>query len=68
MLENDVIQLSKSPWMSPVILVTKKDGCARFCVDYRRLNTATKMDVFPLPWIDDSLDSLAHAIAHPESL
>lgn len=58
MKDQGVVQPSCSPWASPIVLVPKKDGKLRFCVDYRRLNAATKKDVFPLPRVDDILDSL----------
>ena len=61
MLSQGVIRPSQSPWASPVVLVRKKDGSIRFCVDYRKLNHITKLDEFPLPRIDDTLDLLAGA-------
>jgi len=58
MQSQGVIQPSTSPWASPVVLVRKKDGSLRFCIDYHGLNSVTKTDQFPLPQIDDLLDQL----------
>ncbi len=61
MLSSGVIEESSSPWASPIVLVKKKDGSLRFCMDYRRLNAVTRKDVFRqfLARIDDLLDQLS---------
>ena len=59
MLNSNIITPSTSPWASPVVLVQKKDGSLRFCVDYRKVNAVTRKDAYPLPRVDDTLDTLA---------
>jgi len=61
MLNAGVIEPATSEWASPVVLITKKDGSVRFCVDYRKLNSVTIRDTYPLPRMDECLDSLGDA-------
>lgn len=61
MKRDGVIEPSVSPWAAPIVLVRKKDGSTRFCVDYRKLSSVTKKDSYPLLRIDDTLEALSGA-------
>ena len=62
MLEAGVICPSQSPWCNMVILVWKKDGMLHFCMDFRCLNACMKKDLYPLPWIQEALESMAGSV------
>ena len=58
MLKEGVIEPSTSSWCSPVVLVAKKNGDIRFCIDYRRLNAVSDRDMYPMPHVDDVIGRL----------
>ena len=61
MEEKGVIEESMSEWASPMVIVRKKDGSMRLCVDFRRLNEVTHMDAYPMPRVDEMFDRLGSA-------
>ena len=58
MLEAGAIRPSMSPYSSNVVLVRKKDGGLRFCIDFRKLNSRTMQDAYNLPRVDENIDTL----------
>ena len=62
MLKAGVIQESTSEWASAPVLIRKRDGTVRWCIDYRALNEVTVKDNFPLPLVDDCLDTLSGSV------
>ena len=60
MLQNGIIEPSQSQWSSPCVLVPKSDSTYRFCTDFRKVNSVTKTDSYPIPRIDDCIDRIGH--------
>ena len=58
MLDGGAICPSQSSWCNMVVLVCKKDGGLRFCIDFRRLNSQTKKDAYPLPQMQETMESM----------
>jgi hypothetical protein len=61
-LAEDIIVPATTEWSSPVVLAPKRDGGLRFCVDHPKLNNLTERDVYPLPGLDECIDSLGDAV------
>lgn len=61
MLDSEIVVSNTTAWAAPIVLVHKKDGTLRFCIDYRRWNAVTHKDSYPLPHIEESLAGLRKA-------
>ena len=61
MLDGGAIHPSQSPWCNTVVLVRKKDGTLRFCIDFQRLNARTKKDAYPLPRMQETMECMVGA-------
>ena len=61
MEESGIIEPSASEWSSPIVMVKKKDGSLRMCIDYRRLNAVTEVEAYPMPRVDELIDRLGKA-------
>ena len=62
LLENDIIRESTSPWSFPLVIVRKKNGDIRMCVDYRSLNAKTSRPIFPIPSADELFDTVSDSM------
>ena len=62
MLKNEIIQESTSPWNSPIVVVAKKDGDIRLCIDYRKLNSVTRRPIYPIPDTQELFNTLSGAV------
>ncbi|XP_068246894.1 uncharacterized protein [Palaemon carinicauda] len=61
LLTNNLITPSSSSWSSPIVVVAKENGQNRLCIDYRKVNKATKADSFPIPRVDDCIDKVGNS-------
>ncbi|KAF9763133.1 Retrovirus-related Pol polyprotein from transposon opus [Nosema granulosis] len=61
-IREGIIRESKSPWRSPIVMEPKKNGEYRLCIDYRRLNSVTVKDAYPMPRVDEILESMGGAV------
>ena len=68
MRRRGVIGAPSGPWSSPAVLVKRKDGSTRFCIDYRKLNNVIKKNSYPLPRIDNTLYMLAGTVLQVGSI
>ena len=60
MLEDNIFQPSRSNWSSPCVIRPKSDHSIRVCADYRKVNTVTKTNVYPIPRIDDCIERIGN--------
>ncbi|KAL2089275.1 hypothetical protein ACEWY4_013963 [Coilia grayii] len=61
MMDIGAVEPAQSEWSSPIVLIPKPDGSARFCIDYRKVNAVTKTDAFPIPRLEDCIDQIGRA-------
>ena len=61
MLAEGIVEPSTSDWAAPIVLVKKRDGSLRLCVDYRKLNSVSRVDAYPMPRMDELIDNLGQA-------
>ena len=61
MLDGGAIHPSESPWCNVVVIIRKKDGLLQFCIDFHKLNERTKKDVYPLPHMQEQMESMVGA-------